>query len=201
MQGGPGAVQAFMASQGYPMNGAWCGEFAASVVKSVGGTPPANPAVASNWRNWGEAAGSPQAGDIAVRRGAQTGSTGSHVTFVESYDPKTGMFKGIGGNQGRAESNFQASAYEFRRSLGARLNGIGTQPSTAAAAQSAATQGDVWNDNRRSAATTSTSSHEVNIHGPVNVNTQATDANGIAKDFISSINRAHKYGALNFGAN
>ncbi len=78
---------------------------------------------------------------------------------------------------------------------------VGAQPSLAAAAQSAATQGDVWNDNRKSAATTNTSSHEVNIHGPVNVNTQATDANGIAKDFVSSVVRAHKYGALNYGTN
>jgi hypothetical protein len=78
---------------------------------------------------------------------------------------------------------------------------VAASPSLATAAQSAATQGDVWNDNRKSAASTSTSSHEVNIHGGVNIGTQATDANGIAKDFVSSVIRAHKYGALNYGTN
>jgi hypothetical protein len=78
---------------------------------------------------------------------------------------------------------------------------VAAQSSLATAAQSAATQGDVWNDNRRSAATNSTTSHEVNIHGGVNVNTQATDAGGIAKDFVASVIRAHKYGALDYGAN
>ena len=77
---------------------------------------------------------------------------------------------------------------------------VAAQSSLATAAQSAATQGDVWNDNRRSAATNSTTSHEVNIHGGVNVNTQATDAGGIAKDFVASVIRAHKYGALDYGA-
>ena len=104
-----------MRSQGYPKAGNWCGEFAASVVKSAGGTPPANPAIASNWRNYGYAVDTPQPGDIAVRRGARTGSTGSHVTFVEGYDPKTGTFTGLGGNQGRWEGQYPASRYEFRR--------------------------------------------------------------------------------------
>lgn len=116
LHGGATGVQAFMASQGYPMSGAWCGEFAAAVVTSAGGTPPKNPAIASNWRNWGSpVTGAPQAGDIAVRRGAPTGSTGSHVTIVENYDPRTGTFMGVGGNQGRPESRFNAGQYDFRR--------------------------------------------------------------------------------------
>jgi uncharacterized protein (TIGR02594 family) len=109
-----------MASQGYPMAGSWCGEFAASVVKSTGGMPPKNPAIASNWRNWGVATDAPVPGDVAVRRGARTGSTGSHVTFVENYDPKTGTFTGLGGNQGRWESRFSAGQYDFRHGEMAR---------------------------------------------------------------------------------
>jgi uncharacterized protein (TIGR02594 family) len=116
LTGGPGAVEKFMASQGYPKAGNWCGEFAASVVKSVGGTPPKDPAIASNWRNYGVAVDTPQPGDIAVRRGPRTGSTGGHVTFVENVDPKTGRFTGLGGNQGAGpESSFRTSQYEFRR--------------------------------------------------------------------------------------
>lgn len=111
-QGGAG-VRKFMAENGYPMNGNWCGEFAADVVKSVGGQPPKNPEVASNWRNWGTPVEAPQPGDIAIRRGAATGSTGSHVTIVEGSDAKT--FKGIGGNQGRWERTFPRDQYDFRR--------------------------------------------------------------------------------------
>jgi hypothetical protein len=132
-----------MASQGYAKNGAWCGEFAASVVKSAGGTPPKGAAVASNWRNWGEAvAGAPQPGDIAVRRPefhgrlgtGRTGDTGSHVTIVEGVDPKTGRFTGIGGNQGAFESQFKTSQYEFRRATGAPPNGQTAGPGTGAGA-------------------------------------------------------------------
>jgi uncharacterized protein (TIGR02594 family) len=115
IDGGPQAVAQFMAQQGYPKAGNWCGEFAASVVKSVGGTPPKGAAVASNWRNWGTPVDTPQPGDIAVRRGVQTGSTGSHVTIVESVDPKTGSFRGLGGNQGSTISRYGIGRYEFRR--------------------------------------------------------------------------------------
>jgi uncharacterized protein (TIGR02594 family) len=116
LQGGPTAVSQFMRDQGYPKAGNWCGEFAASVVRSAGYTPPQNPEVASNWRTFGSPVeGAPQPGDIAVRRGARTGALGSHVTFVESYDPKTGTFIGLGGNQRAGpESRFQAGGYEFR---------------------------------------------------------------------------------------
>ena len=108
-----------MRSQGYPKAGNWvAGEFAAPGWSVwLAGTPPKNPAIASNWRNWGSPVeGAPQAGDVAVRRGVCTGSTGSHVTFVEGFDPKTGRFTGVGGNQGgRPEASFRANEYEFRR--------------------------------------------------------------------------------------
>ena len=116
LHSGPGGVEAFMRNQGYPKAGNWCGEFAASVVKSAGGTPPKDPAIASNWRKYGSPVeGAPQPGDVAVRKGVPTGSTGSHVTFVEGYDPKTGRFTGIGGNQGSPRSSFPASQYDYRR--------------------------------------------------------------------------------------
>jgi CHAP domain len=120
--GGPGAVAAYMRQKGYPKSGAWCGEFAAAVVRGAGGTPPAHPEVASNWRNFGERVyGAPQPGDIAVRRGTKTGSTSphGHVTIVEKYDPKTGRFIGIGGNQGRLRSEYGTKGprgYDFYRS-------------------------------------------------------------------------------------
>ena len=128
LQGGPGAVEQFMQSQGYPKRGAWCGEFAASVVKSVGGTPPKGAAIASNWRNWGTPVDTPQPGDVAIRRGAATGSTGSHVTFVEGVDGK--RFTGLGGNQGRPESSYPISRYEFRRATGAPPDGQTAGPGT-----------------------------------------------------------------------
>jgi Phage-related minor tail protein len=126
LESGPGGVDNFLRSQGFPRNGAWCGQFAASVVKSQGHSPPKGQAVASNWRNFGEPVqGQPQPGDIAVRRGVRTGATGSHVTFVENVDPTTGRFSAVGGNQGasraaRAQgvtgrSNYALSQFEFRR--------------------------------------------------------------------------------------
>ena len=115
-QSGPGGVYSFMASQGYPKTGAWCGQFASAVVKASGGTPPAGSAVASNWRNWGEpVVGQPQPGDVAVRRGVRTGSTGSHVTFVDQYDPETGRFVGLGGNQSQRRSSYRANSFDFFR--------------------------------------------------------------------------------------
>jgi hypothetical protein len=76
---------------------------------------------------------------------------------------------------------------------------VAAQPSLATAAQSAATQGDVWNDNRSTAATNSTTNHEVNINGPTNIHTQATDAAGVARDWIGSVMRAHKFASGNYG--
>jgi hypothetical protein len=116
---GPGGVQRFMAANGFPMAGNWCGEFAAAVVRSEGGRPPQNPAIASNWRNFGvPVEGPPQPGDVAVRRGPRTGATGSHVTFVQDFDPATGIFHGVGGNQGsRWVSPYSANRFDFRRMM------------------------------------------------------------------------------------
>lgn len=72
-----------------------------------------HPEVASNWRRWGKEAAEPSPGFVAVRRGTPTGSTGSHVTFVESYDPKSGTFVGLGGDQGRPEVTLSARDYQF----------------------------------------------------------------------------------------
>jgi hypothetical protein len=113
LQGGPDAVQKYMAGAGYPRSGNWCGEFAASVVSSQGLKPPANPEVASNWRNWGTVDNQPKEGDVAVRRGVPTGQTGSHVTFVGHVNAD-GTFTGIGGNQGGTKQ-YRADEFEFRR--------------------------------------------------------------------------------------
>jgi uncharacterized protein (TIGR02594 family) len=115
--GGATGVRRYLESKGYSTSEAWCGKFAASVVRDAGGTPPPNPAVASNWRRWGVPdEGDPDPGSIAVRRGVRTGQTGSHVTIVENYDPKTGRFSAIGGNQGgRTRTSYDASRFDFRR--------------------------------------------------------------------------------------
>ena len=48
----------FMSDMGYPKTGEWCGEFAASIIKRAGGTPPSGAAIASNWRGYGTPDGS-----------------------------------------------------------------------------------------------------------------------------------------------
>ena len=62
------AVQKWMAQNGYPAHEAWCGDFAAAVVKSSGGEPPKNPAWADNWADWGVHSDKPVPGGVAVRR-------------------------------------------------------------------------------------------------------------------------------------
>lgn len=124
MDGGNSAdLQQFMAKNGYPKSGNWCGEFAAAVVKSAGGTPPRNPAIASNWIKYGEHVDPKDVkpGDIAVRTRSRyggdivPGQTGGHVGFVHSRDER-GNFQLSGGNQGRPVSGNQSmSGYEFRR--------------------------------------------------------------------------------------
>ena len=114
--GKPQEVQNFLKKHGMNKSGPWCGMFAASVVKEAGGTPPKNPEVASNWRNWGTEVSASEAkpGDVAVRRGPSTGSTGSHVAFVGTGGVKDGKFERMGGNQGGV--NWRAtSGYQFYR--------------------------------------------------------------------------------------
>jgi hypothetical protein len=124
--GGPSAVDAFMKAQGYPKDPNWCGDFAASVVHSLGGTVPGGAQVASNWRNYGDRiTGLPQPGDIAVairQRAAltggkpiATGDTGSHVTFVQDYDPKSDRITGFGGNQAAWATTAPAKGFEYFR--------------------------------------------------------------------------------------
>lgn len=183
IQSGPAGVQAFMASQGYPMSGNWCGEFAAAVVRSTGGVPPKGASIASNWRNYGQAVDTPQPGDVAIRKGVPTGATGSHVTFVDRYDPVTGTFKGFGGNQGSWSSNFPASQFDFRRSLppDASRQPVGSVPAVPMGAAASAA-GNV--DNSRSSSVRS----ETNV-GTIVVHTNATDAAGIARDIKPALER------------
>lgn len=111
--GGADAVQSYIRSQGYQVNSAWCGDFAAAVVRGSGGTPPKGHSVASNWRNYGRQVDNPEPGDIAVRRGVPTGSTGSHVTIVDQVEGN--RFYGIGGNQSRRRANFPTSGFDYFR--------------------------------------------------------------------------------------
>jgi hypothetical protein len=181
LQGGPGAVEKFMADQGYPMSGNWCGEFAAAVIRASGGRPPSSPEVASNWRGWGAQDQMPQVGDIAVRRGGRTGDTGSHVTFVEKVDPVSGTFTGLGGNQSRWESQFPISQYEFRHGV----------PTGAAASAAVSTVTNRGGD-------TNTRTNSVSI-GEVNVHTSATDAQGIARDIRPALERSTFSNQANYG--
>lgn len=113
---GPKELSAWMAKQGYPQHDNWCGDFASAVVRSAGGTPPKGWSVASNWRNVGPevSAEDAQPGDVAVRRGTPTGSTGSHVTILNEK-LKGGRFAGLGGNQGSRVSNYSTSRFQFYR--------------------------------------------------------------------------------------
>jgi hypothetical protein len=124
-----GDIQRFMADQGYPRAGNWCGEFVGAVVTAAGGQalPYDQAMVASNWMRWGQAVnGLPQPGDIAVAafqthgpgRGQpiQIGNTGSHVTIVESVNPN-GTFNSAGGNQRNSTATMPMANYVFRRSF------------------------------------------------------------------------------------
>jgi hypothetical protein len=114
-------LQRFMAAQGYPKSGAWCGEFTASVVHSAGGTPPHGAAVASNWLTWGQHVdpANVRPGDIAVRKFsrfggmAHPGQTGSHVGIVSGVG--NGGFDLLAGNQHAAIVHHGLGEYEFRR--------------------------------------------------------------------------------------
>jgi hypothetical protein len=120
-----GQLSQFMAEKGYPRSGAWCGQFAASVVKSAGGAPPKGAAVASNWLTWGQHVDPKdvQEGDVAVRKTSRyggpavPGKPGSHVAFAGGAI-KDGKFEMVGGNQGGIRPGVNASQYEFRRGTG-----------------------------------------------------------------------------------
>jgi uncharacterized protein (TIGR02594 family) len=121
-ESGAEGVQKFLAKYGVHKDSNWCGDFAAAVVRSVGGEPPKGYPIASNWRNWGTPVDTPSPGDVAIRKSSRfggytrTGEAGSHVTIVGDVDPNTGKFTGIGGNQGKfIRDDFNIKQFEFRR--------------------------------------------------------------------------------------
>jgi hypothetical protein len=104
----------FMSDMGYPKTGEWCGEFAASVIKRAGGTPPSGAAIASNWRGYGRPDAMPHVGDVAVAdRGVPTGATGSHVGFVTDVDLKSGTFTLESGNASNIYTTRRISCFSF----------------------------------------------------------------------------------------
>ena len=104
----------FMSDMGYPKTGEWCGEFAASVIKRAGGTPPSGAAIASNWRGYGTPDAMPHVGDVAVAdRGVPTGATGSHVGFVTDVDLKNGTFTLESGNSSDVYTTRKISCFSF----------------------------------------------------------------------------------------
>jgi CHAP domain-containing protein len=105
----------FMSDMGYPKNGEWCGEFAASIIKRAGGTPPSSAAIASNWRGYGTPDAMPHVGDVAVAdRGVPTGATGSHVGFVTDVDLNNGTFTLESGNSSDLYTTRKISCFSFR---------------------------------------------------------------------------------------
>lgn len=133
--GSTGQLQAFMASRGYPRNGAWCGQFVASVVSSAGGTPPKGAGVASNWLRWGEHvdAKDVREGDVMVRKrsrfggAAVPGQTGSHVALVGKVGEDS--VERVGGNQGGINTMGRfGNGYEYRRGRMDRAIDAGASP-------------------------------------------------------------------------
>jgi hypothetical protein len=104
----------FMSDMGYPKTGEWCGEFAASIIKRAGGTPPSGAAVASNWRGYGTPDAMPHVGDVAVAdRAVPTGATGSHVGFVTDVDLENGTFTLESGNSSNIYTTRKISCFSF----------------------------------------------------------------------------------------
>jgi CHAP domain len=104
----------FLSDMGYPKNGEWCGEFAASIIKRAGGTPPSSAAIASNWRGYGTPDAMPHVGDVAVAdRGVPTGATGSHVGFVTDVDLNNGTFTLESGNSSDIYTTRKISCFSF----------------------------------------------------------------------------------------
>jgi hypothetical protein len=104
----------FMHDMGYPKTGEWCGEFAASIIKRAGGTPPSGAAIASNWRRYGTPDAMPHIGDVAVAaRGVPTGATGSHVGFVTDVDVQNDTFTLESGNASNIYTTRKISCFSF----------------------------------------------------------------------------------------
>jgi hypothetical protein len=104
----------FMSDMGYPKSGEWCGQFAASVIKRAGGTPPPGAAIASNWRGYGTPDVTPHVGDVAVAdRAVPTGATGSHVGFVTDVDLHNGTFTLESGNASNIYTTRKIGCFSF----------------------------------------------------------------------------------------
>jgi hypothetical protein len=105
----PANIQSYLAAHGVDTSIATCGQFMAQQVKLHGGTPPPNPATASNWNNFGgkEGAGyssDPNAINVAVKQGTPIGQSGSHVTAAIPIKDAQGNitgYRGVGVNQGK----------------------------------------------------------------------------------------------------
>jgi hypothetical protein len=125
----------FMSDMGYPKIGEWCGEFAASIIKRAGGTPPSGAAIASNWRGYGRPDATPHVGDVAVAdRGVPTGATGSHVGFVTDVDFKNGTFTLESGNSSNIYTTRKIACFSFHtppNNVLSALIGNGVPSSTA----------------------------------------------------------------------
>ncbi len=104
----------FMSDMGYPKIGEWCGEFAASIIRRAGGTPPSGAAIASNWRAYGTPDAMPHVGDVAVAdRGVPTGATGSHVGFVTAVDLQNDTFTLESGNSTNIYTTRKIRCFSF----------------------------------------------------------------------------------------
>jgi CHAP domain len=125
----------FMSDMGYPKKGEWCGEFAASIIKMAGGTPPSGAAIASNWRRYGMPDAMPHVGDVAVAdRDVPTGATGSHVGFVIGVDLENDTFTLESGNTSNIYTARKISCFTFHTPPGnvlSALTGNGFRSGTA----------------------------------------------------------------------
>lgn len=79
--------------------------------------------------------------------------------------------------------------------------GVGStiEQTTRALNQLVPTAGQRWASDYSKKTTTSTSSHETNINGPINIHTAATDANGIAKGIGDAVRKHSFVSQANYG--
>lgn len=201
--GNPRQVQAYLAQHGHMMDGPWCARFVAAVVRDTHGisgggrrdagdlgpgastTLQHNPAWASNWMGYGTRDNAPHVGDIAVKRG---NSAHGHVGIVSGVDPRTGSFTMLGGNQGgRWYIRRRTGDYSYR--IPPPLGGEQGQQDPPAyfgyqgipSAWIGSGLGTIHN----SPVYNSGANYETHIHGPVNVQTNASDPEGVAS-FLGS---------------
>ena len=93
-------MQQFMASKGYRVDSAWCGDLARSLVGGSGYAPPQGFPIASNWRTWGQhmdpaginEPGRPFGSMVMSKANVPVGSMGGHVMtpIPGTYDPESG---------------------------------------------------------------------------------------------------------------